>query len=161
MKDILIFRTANMKVMNSLINTIYGIENNIYCIVQKNTEKEFKELYPNIKTICLDSDYFQYHVYKTKTHNKIKQIKFESIYIPSSTEYFDSFQEIFKMIELLDYKQVVLYDCYGKTTIEYKVNKNIVIAIMEYIIVCIFTVFFRILYKLKNKYYFYVVQRGK
>lgn len=100
MKKILIIRSANMVTIDKLISSIQSIYKDsyeIYMLIQKSSVKSFEEKYKNIKYIEKKDGFFYYRELKKDRiiFNRLKKMKFDNIYIPSSTNNFESLTEVF------------------------------------------------------------------
>lgn len=112
MRSILTFRCASHDVMKKLLGELEL--DKVICLVQESSLERYKKEYPNVKVISIKQEYFNYNDFKKL---KIKFGNFNKIYIPSSTQSFSGFEEIFDIIDSLKYRLLILYDCNGKKSI--------------------------------------------
>ncbi|MCY6959574.1 hypothetical protein [Clostridium brassicae] len=99
MKTILIMRIANMQTMEQLISYLkeHNKKDNIYCLIQKSSIEAFKEKYPHINYIEKQNGFFKYKEFKKDINlkSKLKCVKADEMYIPSSYIDFPDFQDAF------------------------------------------------------------------
>lgn len=125
MKNILIMRSANMKTMERIIDYLkkYNKNYNIYCLVQKSGIDTFKEKYPHINYIEKKDGFFKYKEFKEDFNlkNKLKNIEFDKLYIPSSYADFPEFQDVFMIASKINSKKYFLFNVNGEIQ-EYNFN---------------------------------------
>ena len=115
--NILVFRSAKMNVIDKLfIKLLNNNSDSITCLVQQNNYNQMKELYPKIKFISIHNDYFDYKDFKEKID--LSKKKYDEIIIPSSSNSFNSYDDIFKICDEIKCKRIVLFDCDGNEIIE-------------------------------------------
>lgn len=116
MKKILIIRSANMTVINKLIDYIVKKYNNqtseLYALIQKGSVIEFNKRYPSIACIEKEDGFFSYKDFKknVKLKNKLKEIKFDEVYIPSSYPYFNEFYDTFLIANSINTNKYILFN---------------------------------------------------
>lgn len=114
MKNVLIFRTANFEVINKLIKYIKINDDNfnLYIIIQNNVDNEILDKYSDVNFIRLNSDKFLYRdLKKDKEIQKvIDKVEFNQAYIPSSTDDFSGFVDVFKVMKKFKVKEVYLFN---------------------------------------------------
>ncbi len=110
MKRILAFRCAAEDVMEKLFTRI-GDREDITCYVQENAVREYGSKYPHVKFLSIHENYFNYDSFLKSAD--IVQEKFDRIYIPSTSRNFNGFDEIFKIVGLMKYRELVLFNCDG------------------------------------------------
>lgn len=128
MKNILIIKCANAKVIDNLIKYINQEEKEakIFILIQRGLSKDFSKKYPDIKCIQKEDGFF---IYKTFVKNgtlrsELNDIKFDKIYIPSSYIKFDGCDEIFLISAKINAKKYILFNSLGEVQ-EVKLNKAI------------------------------------
>lgn len=125
MKNSLIIRSASMETMDKLIK--YLKENNkndnIYCLIQKSSIKDFKEKYSHINYIDKEDGFFKYKNYKHNLNlkTKLRSINFDNIYIPSSYINFPGFEDTFMIASKINSKKYILFNVDGEVQ-EQKLN---------------------------------------
>lgn len=113
-EKILVLRTANMRVIDMLMQKI-DKSAQIVCLAQASSVNELRDKYPWIKVVSLQENYFNYKSYCTK----VKLIeKFDTVYIPSSTLGFFEFEEVFQIVGDLKHKRKIFFNCEGKLVVE-------------------------------------------
>lgn len=120
MKNILVFRACSDEIMKSLFQEIKAqdCQCKIYCLIQPLCIERYQALYNDIIFINSGMDIFRY---EQMDFGLLRSIKIDDIYVPSSSPYFHNYEDIFFIIDKLQYKKMVLYDCYGrKRFIKYK-----------------------------------------
>ncbi|APH19293.1 hypothetical protein [Clostridium botulinum] len=158
-KKILIVRSANEIVIKKLINYIIVTnENNIelYCLVQKNSVKLVKNIYPNIQCFIINEDNFNYNQFKKNKNliNEINENKYDEIYIPSSYLYLNNFNDIFNIANSINRINIFTFTADGNIT-RIKFNKlnlklNLLFGEYIYFFILVFKiVFLSISYSLK------------
>lgn len=145
MKRILIFQTASFGFMKKILNNIMVSGNSVLCVKYSKCDTTYEKLFPDINFICVD-DIISYNSNRGLNID-IYGICFDEIYVPSSTPYFFGFNEVFSFISDLEYKYMILYDCYENTKI-YK-KKNIVFREFEYAVTWTMSKVYEIMYRLK------------
>lgn len=114
MKNILLFRSANYTVIDLLIGSL-NLNDNIYCLIQKDSEAFFSEKYPTITTIPITQNYFDYlDFYQNVT---LPVIFYDSVYVPISGKNYSSLNEILDIIDDLNYGELILFDFEGNKKI--------------------------------------------
>lgn len=165
MRNILIIRSANSKIIDKLI--LYIMDNNkntkfnLYCLIPKSLSHELQNKYSFIKCIEKEDGFFSYKKFRRnkELRRKINEIFFDEVYIPSSTEDFLDFEEIFMITSRINANKNIFFNCYGK------VHEKKIEYIFEYlhkyfkIITYFIKVFFAIiliglLYVISCPYYF-------
>ena len=121
MKNILIIRSANFSVIDILIDYINekNDENiNIYFLTQESTVDIVKEKVEEAKIFVLPKGNFNYKIFKDQKEliNGISRIEFEEVYIPSSYEYFEAFEEVQLIASSIKSKRIISFNCYGKVS---------------------------------------------
>ena len=113
-KKVLVLSCASMSVIEKVMSKIDETAN-VTFLVQETCNSKIKETYQNAEIISLKENYFSYEAYckNVKFTNK-----FDFIYIPSSTEYFWGFEEVFKIIDEINCKRVILFNSKGEEKIE-------------------------------------------
>lgn len=121
MKNILIIRSANMPIIDKLINYIRNKNQNInfklFCLIQRSSVLSFKEKYPFITYIEKEDGFFSYRNFKINKELKemLNSIGFDEIYIPSSSEDFIDFEETLLIVGKIKTKKNILFNCYEET----------------------------------------------
>ncbi len=114
MKNILIFQTAPDEILERLFYELHGQGCQLYCYVQsgyiEKCNKAYKEKYKHI--IFVDSKRKDFQS-DSLSLQQLSGIYFDEVYVPSSSPYFRNYENVFFFIEKLDYRQKILYDCYG------------------------------------------------
>lgn len=114
-----------MESMEKIINYLkkYTKDYNIYCLVQKSGIEIFKEKYPHINYIEKDDGFFKYKEFKKDfaLKNKLKNIEFDKLYIPSSYADFPDFQDVFMIASKINSKRYLLFNINGEIQ-EYNFN---------------------------------------
>lgn len=133
MKNILIIRSANMTVLDKMINHMYekyGDEKyKIYILIQNGLIADFQKKYPNISCIGKEDGFFNYRLFKKNTEliNELKKINFSNIYIPSSGTGFDGFYDTFLIAASINSKEkCILFNKLGEIQ-EVKLNRILVL----------------------------------
>ncbi len=147
MKSILVFRTCSDEVIDQLFREIGTRECRIYCLVQPGCLERYQSRYKDIVFINSGMEVF---CYEKMNLEMLQNIRFYDIYVPSSSPYFRNYEDVFFIIDQLQYKTLVLYDCYGnKRCYKYKNQKQ---KRMQYIISKLLFRIFSGAYKLKYKF---------
>lgn len=131
MKKVLIFKTASDTVMNGLLSTMEDAVCDKYCLIQSSLLSRFKIKYPNFKFIDIQQEGF-YDIQQEIIDN-IKQIYFNTIYIPVSSVRAINFSNIIEIIGKLNYEQIVFYNCNGEEKVIKKMSKLQEWIIKQYI----------------------------
>lgn len=167
MKNILIIRTCNLVVFDDLITYIndkYTEEVNIYCLIQENVIDEFKSKYAFLKPINMKNGKIKYW------HNRnickdIQKYEFDIMFIPSSYDNFNGFEDIFMIATKIKADKYMLFNV-NNEILEKKLefhkilfNKHlfnltykIKVPIIIIIIMILYTIFF-IFHKIKQCQY--------
>ncbi|WP_061320769.1 hypothetical protein [Clostridium botulinum] len=120
-KKFFFIRSANGQVVEQLINYInnkYSNENiDLYCLIQKSSAKSLKEKHPYIKCIEKEDGFFKYLTFKKNKEvlNKINNLQFSEVYIPSSYADYPDFNEVFLICSQIKKDKTILFNCYGET----------------------------------------------
>lgn len=117
-KNILIIRSANLKVTDDLIhyldNNVHLQTSNIYFLVQENSLEYFEKKCPEFNFFVKDNLGFNFNKMKnSELMSNIRSIYYDEIYIPSSYYHFIDFYQIFLIISNLKRDKVILYNCAG------------------------------------------------
>ncbi len=116
MKKILIIRSANVKVINDLIDNInqkYKSEKiNLYMLIQKGSVNFFKDKYKDIIYIEKEDGNFNYSKIKKDKilWGYLKKQNFDTVYIPSSNINFKNFNETFLISSSLNANKYMLFN---------------------------------------------------
>lgn len=147
MKKILFFRSAKWSVIDLLVQQ-FDKEDEIYCLVQHSSVDKIKEKYPMIHCYVLSEDYFSYYNFLESIKEKME---FDEVYIPISGYQFNGLEEIYSIIEEINYQTLFLINGDGKiascmkkekqTLMDWLYNRRIYTEIL----------FFRKIYKVKQK----------
>lgn len=132
MKNILIIRSANAKVIELLINYI-GLkseETRIYMLIQKSSISFFNSKYPSINFIEKENGFFNYNKFKDNkdVKERLNEISFDETYIPSSYANFPDFQETFMIATKIKSKEKFLFNCFGEV---YKLNTKFSFLVID------------------------------
>ncbi|KEI97152.1 hypothetical protein N494_12875 [Clostridium botulinum A2B7 92] len=126
-KKIFFIRSANGQAVEQLVNYINNKHSNedidLYCLIQKSSMKSFNEKYPYIKCIEKEDGFFKYSTFKKNKEviNKINNLHFNELYIPSSYADYPDFNEVFLICSKIKNDKTILYNCYGEI-VEKKLN---------------------------------------
>lgn len=126
-KNLLMIRCANGETIEKLINHINNKykneEINFYCLIQKSSIENFKQKYPYIEYIEKEDGFFSYNFFKKNKQlkNKLENMHFDEIYIPSSYVDYPDFNEVFLISSRIKNKKIILFNCYGEI-LEKKLN---------------------------------------
>ena len=145
MKKILVLKTAEEKVMQKLLLEVKEKEE-MYCLVQSSALDVYKRKYPDFNVLDIAGESF---TEQTSEYHGLKQMKFETIYIPSSTPYFRNFDNVFFMVDRLNYEKMVLYDCNGNKRV--MKQKNGLGSILESVLVKVWMTVCAVGYQIKTK----------
>ena len=136
MRKILIIRSANIIVIEKLINYInkkYIDERvQLYILIQKGLVKSFSEKYPQIYCVEREDEVFDYINFKKNNRliSKLEKLTFNEIYIPSSYSKFDEFDEIFLITSFIKTDCYILFNSFSEIE-DVKLN-NIYLLINRY-----------------------------
>lgn len=144
MERVLVIKTAMDSVMHRLLNDLLLTESEIHCLTQSSAVIRYSELYPDVDIIDAKQEVFNERI---PILDELKKTKWDTIYIPSSSPYFRNYDNIFFLLDELNYRKGVLYDCYGKQKVIKKDNPFI--CFLEYIVSCSLYKFFSAIYKVK------------
>lgn len=120
MKQVLIIKTASESVMQQLLQEVACMEATVCCMVQSSALGVYQNKYPDVKVLDIGGEGFSE---QTVENLDMKQILFDEIVVPSSTPYFRNYDNVFFMVDKLNYKKLVLYDCYGNKKILSRKNR--------------------------------------
>lgn len=114
MKKVLIIRSANDNTIDKLINYIKIKEKNvqIYMLLQQNLVDMYREKYLDVCFFEIRDVFFNYKKFKKniRLKNQVNSVKYDVIYIPSSTNGFYQFEEIFLIASSLSAEKYYLFD---------------------------------------------------
>ena len=132
MKNILIIRSANFKVMDDLLKYIAKTEKGPYkisCLIQKNVLSILQKKYTEIKYIVCEEGFFEYRKIQDSKiiFKELTRTSYEDIYIPSSYSHFNNMYEIIKIVTKIKKKRVIMFNNVGQTYV--KRIDNIIIII--------------------------------
>lgn len=145
MKNILVFWTASDEVMGQLFTELPRQGHQVYCFIQDGRRKIHQKKYGQVIFVDSESRDFQSEILRS---TRLEGMFFEEIYVPSSSPYFRNYENVFFFIEKLNYKEKILYDCYGNKRC-YKA-KNRMQKKFQYIeSICLFNLY-SCLYRAKN-----------
>ena len=119
-KNILIIRSANFSVIDLLID--YILKNNerpnIFFISQEAGVSSIKERFLDGNIYIYPNGSFNYKTLNKNKHlaDSINKIIYDEIYMPSSYENFDDFQEIKLILSTIKREKTFSFNCYGKIT---------------------------------------------
>lgn len=145
MKNILIIRSANMNVIDKLINYIISKSEKekikLYCLIQKSSLSSFSGKYNFINFIEKEDGFFCYKNFKNnkELRKKVNSIDFDEIYIPSSTADFRNFEEAFMIASKIKADKNILFNC----------NREICDKKLNFYLVCFDKYFGEIIYFIK------------
>lgn len=134
MKNILIIRSCNIKVFDMLVKYINKLNEKasykIYCMIQENSCDSFKEKYPYIEYIKKENGAYKYKKFKTNFNlkKKLNSIKFDEIYIPSSSDNFNGFDETLLIVSKIKSEKVILFNNKGEAC---KYSPKFIIIFMD------------------------------
>ncbi|EKQ51112.1 MULTISPECIES: hypothetical protein [unclassified Clostridium] len=117
MKNILIIRSANFSVIDILIDYINNNNErvNIYFLAQESAKDILKEKVEESRIFSLPNGIFDYKVLKNnkKLISEIKKREYDEIYIPSSYEEFEGFEEVKLIATYIKSNKLFLFNCFG------------------------------------------------
>lgn len=113
-EKILILRTAKMQVVDLLMEQI-DRDSEVTFLVQSNIVKEMKNKYPFAEVISINATYFSYESFckNVKLHEN-----FDTIYVLASGMNFDGYEEVFRIVECIKYRQLILFNGKGEKNVE-------------------------------------------
>lgn len=115
-EKVLVLTCASMPVIEKIMNKIDSSAE-VTCLVQETSIQKISNQFENVKVISLGETYFSYEAFDKNV--KLTD-KFDTVYIPSSAVGFHGFEEVFKITDEVDCKKVILFNCKGEETIEYR-----------------------------------------
>lgn len=117
-KNVLVIRSANFSVVDIVIDYITKNNDNlnIYFLSQESGISGIKEKVPDANIYIYPNGKFNYKEFSKNKDliSRIKKIEYDEVYIPSSYENFEDFQEIKLIVGKIKGKKIVLFNCYGK-----------------------------------------------
>lgn len=122
MKKILIIRSANMCVIDKLIDFLSKENDNtnyeLYVLIQKSIINIFKTKYPSIVCIEKKDGLFCYNELKKdlQLKSKLYKLKFDEIYMPSSCPHFEGFYETFMIASCIKSEKYILFNSLGQVS---------------------------------------------
>lgn len=153
MKNILVFQTAPDEIMDQLFHELEGRGDRLYCYVQSGYVEKYREKYKEKynekcrQMIIVDSKKKDFQS-EDLSPLQLAGVCFEEIYVPSSSPYFRNYENVFFLIEKLEYRKKILYDCYGNKRC-YNAKSRMQKKLQYIESVCLFKIF-TYLYKAKN-----------
>lgn len=154
-----------MNVIDKLVNYIISKNEKekikLYCLIQKSSLASFSGKYNFIECIENDDGFFNYKKFKNnkKLLERIVNIYFDEIYLPSSTADFNGFEDILMIISKINANRNIFFSCCGE--IYYKKINFYLLNLDKYfgeIIYCtrllLDFMLITIIYVLKYIYYF-------
>lgn len=115
-EKVLVLTCASITVIEKVMNKI-NPSAEITCLVQETSIQKISNQFKNVKVISLGETYFSYEAF---CKNVKFTDKFDTVYIPSSAVGFHGFEEVFKITDEVNCKKVILFNCEGEETIEYR-----------------------------------------
>lgn len=157
MKKILFFRSAKWSVIDLLVQQ-FNKEDEIYCLVQYNSVDKIMEKYPTIHCYVLSENYFSYHNFLESIKEKME---FDEVYIPISGYQFNGLEEIYSIIEEINYQTLFLINGDGKIDSCMKKEKQTLMDQLYNRLIYTEILFFRKIYKIKQKILRWRIQHEK
>lgn len=114
-EKVLLLRCASMPVIEMVVNKINPAAE-ITCLVQDTFVQQMSEKFKNWNVVSIGASYFSYESF---CKNVSFAGKFDVVYVPSSAVEFHGFEEVFRIVEKIHYKKLVLINCKGEETVEY------------------------------------------
>lgn len=157
MKKILFFRSAKWSVIDLLVQQ-FNKEDEIYCLVQYNSVDKIMEKYPSINCYVLSENYFNYYNFLESIKEKME---FDEVYIPISGYQFNGLEEIYSIIEEINYQTLFLINGDGKIDSCMKKEKQTLMDQLYNRLIYTEILFFRKIYKIKQKILRWRIQHEK
>ncbi len=116
MKKIMIIRSANLKVINNLIQLIsnkFEEEVEIYCLTNESGYENLRLQHNNIKFLIYKYNVFGYKFLKKDKSllNVINENIYDELYIPSSYNNFEDLYNVLEIASKIKSKKYILSDC--------------------------------------------------